>query len=313
VRQERVILIAMVAAVLAVAGYFTYPLLNRGTQAASAQHAFSGADEVPAADIVRSFYNAVGDQRWNDAYALLSPAYRKVSSPNALRDTYLRFRTLDADLRQEDGAGRVVATVKAVDRDDASRQRVFRVVWTVIRVGDGWLIDDKRSQTVSDSGPAIPLTPHGHVASAGCTMPTKNEILNADWGTLDPESGLEAFDRRAEALSIPEREAVGRAVIRSEARDPKAQVFDRLMKVLAKTCRLGEVMAKYNGLSPMEEIDGHNASEAEVAFWVGIVAARYALEARGVADQADISIAYGPYERAIPMGSIPEKHHPHTP
>lgn len=310
-RQERLLLFALMALVVAVLGYFAYSALPRGSHAA----AHAKAVESDPWDTMNRFYRAVGDSRWNDAYALLSPAYRATTSRDGLRDAYLRFSSLDADLTYDDG-NVVVATVKAVDRDDSTRTRTFRVRWTLVRSGPGWLIDGKQSETIADS--ATPRPAHQSVAGfasavPGCFVPTAKQIFTIDWGTLDPDSALAVFDQRARSLSIPDREDVGRAVIRSEGNGQKAAVFSRLMAALAKACRLREVLAKTPGPTPMEETDGRNASDAEIAYWVGVTAARYAVEARGVADPADIAAAYGPYDLRIRLDSIPEKYHPETP
>ena len=102
------------------------------------------ADPAPTADapapeaFIRDYYALLNDKRFDDAWALLSPAVRtKFGDFDGWRDGYANTQSSSPTAFEVDGTR---VTLVLVARDRGCPERRFRVRWRLQAAGDGWTV-----------------------------------------------------------------------------------------------------------------------------------------------------------------------------
>ena len=179
---------------LVAVGYVAYPTLHQVYALSPKRIGLASATMKPNFEhrevVVLRLYKLAADGRWSEAYALLSPKFRKAVSFEQFRQSYENFASMNAVVSDGDSDYALHAHVDTMDRSAESRHRTFAVDYTLVWTGTTWLVDDKVSRTVADTNwsahPIIsrPLVPR--------QFPAADQASANDrwWETADNESDI---------------------------------------------------------------------------------------------------------------------------
>jgi hypothetical protein len=117
---------------------------NAGYADASARHIVAVREDAPGA--VRKFYQLIGEQHADVAWALLSPGFQSAWQYDRWLGGYRNTRSVQLDslslVSSEGNNAQVAVVIRAVDAEGSQMvTRRFRGVWNLVRLEASWRLD----------------------------------------------------------------------------------------------------------------------------------------------------------------------------